>query len=949
MTIARLLRERARAQAGLLGLVGLLAALVAGTLVAVLGYVDSAARDGLASALRSAEATDAAMQLATPRSTADPQAQAEAGEQVLAEVLDDLPVAVHRSARSTALDVGGLDVSGLDVVAAADPELAGRVEVTAGRLPTDGTGASVSDRTAQLLGLAVGDRLALTGASARAEPLTVTVTAVWTALDPGDPVWFGEDAPAVWLTEDALDRVPATVRVRWTVVPDPDRLLPEQVPTLRAALDRALDALKADDAVDELGVLATGGLDRTLASVDRTLSTVRALSWPATLLAALVGAVVLGRLAALLAEVRRGEHVVLRSRGASRRQLVSAAGLEGLVVGLPAAAVGAGLASFGGSPGTVLAVGAPAASAAAVALTLAGATWLTVRGPLHTPRADLRVAHLFGAVAVVAALAGIAVARLVVLGTPVTERAGRAVPEPLATAAVPLGLLAVALLTTVCLGPAGRLWLRRTARGSGTGFWAAAHLARRPTASVATAALTSLAVAAGVLVAAVLGSWSATQQLRARVETGAATRVIGADAAQARAAAARLGLVAEPVAVREVTLGALTADLRAVPAVAWPWLALAPGERLPAPADVALGPVVPAGELALAVAVTGDDARVVAVTGWLDLEPGHLVAVPAEAGAAGSWTLPVAEGSRALAAVDVQVTATGPYSLDLTAAGAPLAADWHAVQPGAADLDPGLPVEVPTSGTVRLLTTAPAPLPVVVTRTLAGALDLAVGETTSAVVPGHAIDLRVVGLVAAVPGSADPFALLADLDAWARAQLATGPDVAAAREYWSPQGSARPTDGIRTWAPQATPLLDPALVAFRLATWATVALAAAGVLAASRAAARSRRPELAVLRGLGVPPRTQAGLRVDEQVRVLAAAALGGGVGGAGLALLVVRPLVAALDDGALPLPVLIGVDVPALVGWLAVGLAAVAAVVGAMARDTAGRAVAASPREVGG
>ena len=70
------------------------------------------------------------------------------------------------------------------------------------------------------LGVDPGDRLLLTGENPRATPLEVVVAAVWRPVDAEDPRWFGEADGAVWVDEAVLDRVPATVRVRWTVVPE---------------------------------------------------------------------------------------------------------------------------------------------------------------------------------------------------------------------------------------------------------------------------------------------------------------------------------------------------------------------------------------------------------------------------------------------------------------------------------------------------------------------------------------------------------------------------------------------------------------------------------------------------------------------------------------------------------------------------------------------------------
>jgi hypothetical protein len=61
----------------------------------------------------------------------------------------------------------------------------------------------------------------------------------------------------------------------------------------------------------------------------------------------------------------------------------------------------------------------------------------------------------------------------------------------------------------------------------------------------------------------------------------------------------------------------------------------------------------------------------------------------------------------------------------------------------------------------------------------------------------------------------------------------------------------------------------------------------------------------------------------------------------------VARPLVDALDDSALTLPIALGLDAAALAAWLGVTVLALVLVVAATGRDTAHRARVASPREV--
>lgn len=1038
MTFARLLRRRAHAQRGLLALVGLLAALVSGTLVAVTGYVSLSAQAGLVDALRDADPADAAAQLATPRSSRDPVAQVTAAEAALARTLDGLPVRVHRSARSTGLTAlstagptGTTDTAGTtgttgtaEVVVGADPDLRAAVEPVAGSLPPSTTGggpaagaddgvlaATVSRTTADALGLAPGDRLALAGAGADTAALEVEVAAVWEPVDPADPRWFEGTDGVLWVDESALDRVPATVRVRWTLVPDPVALGPSRLPELRDALAASLTALRDDDAVDELGVLGTDGLATTLAAVDRTLSTVRALSVPAALLAVLVGLVVLLQLAGVLADVRRGELVLLRSRGATHGRVVGAAAVEGVVVGTLGAAVGAGLAVVGlrdlGAVPRGLALGATAAVAAAVALALAGSTWRHARRPLREPGAErsARGSALLGGVLLAAAAGAAAVWRLLDLGSPVRTLGGRASPDPVASAAVPLALLAVALVAGALVPLGARTAGRTAARRGGLGLLAVQQVAHRPAGHAATAALTALATATAVAVAGVLGTWAGLQEVRSAVETGAQLRVVPEErdavplALEVVGASAPGGTVVPASTVRAasgtVSFGDVDAALVAVPRETWPLLRTAPqddGVRADAPAVGA--PAVPDAATTLRLTVAAQDGSgagaPVAVTGvvaWLRTAPGtsERVELAPEGdgtggadGAARAWAGALPAGTTRLLAVDVTTSTAQAHRVRVggftTDAGPVTTGAWQglllarspsplSVTTDATGAEADVPAEVAVTGApVRVTAVPDDPLPVVASRALVAALALEVSDTTTLAVPRHRIPVRIDGVLAAVPGTADPRALLVDLDAWTAAQLATGPDAIAPSEVW-----VWPTDGAAGTAtpaaleaagvagavdralPREEPLLQPALTAYRVAAWATLALAVGGVLAAARAAARSRRAEIGALRGAGVPGGRQARLRLAELLGVLLPAALLGAAGGWGLAALVARPVVEALYDGALPLVAAPAVDGGSLALWLGATTVAVALVVASTSRDTARRARTASVRPEAG
>jgi ABC-type lipoprotein release transport system permease subunit len=972
---ARLLRRRARAQAGLLALVCLLAGLVTATLVGTSGYVGIAARDGLTASLRSADPAAAAVRVHT-RLSDDPAAQEDAAREVVADHLGALPVAVRTTARSLSVQAAAADGRPLgSVVAGADERLADRAEVVDGAWPPGAGGgvpAALNVDAASALGVAVGDELVLTGDS-RSTPLTVQVAALWRPADPADPAWFGDAvdldgtdgsvAGPLVLREADLAAVPALALVRWTLVPDPDALRPEQLPALRAALAALGPALQEDDAVNRQGVQVAGDLDRTLADVDRALTAVRGVSTSAALLAVLVGLVVLGQLARLLVEVRGPETVLLRSRGVTvGRSAAWAAAESAVVVGAGAAAGAAGavlaLRPLGAVPPAVVAGGAVGVVAVGVAM-LTGTAAARSSRALRAARPDagrLRTGAAGGAVVVAVAVTALAAWRLADLGSPVVVGAdGRSSVDPLAAAAVPFALVLVALLAAVALAPLARLGARWTARRPGLGpVLTARQVVRRPTAHAASAALVALTVAISVFVPAYVGTSRAQREAAAVASTGADLRVdLGdrravADASDPadRAVAAGVAAVAAapgvtkvaPARADAVALGGVDAELVALPAaelgaVALPPAGVAAGDLAAvAVADGLPGVPLPAGASRLTAAADVTTAGGVAldaeVAAWLAAGPGTLTRVVLTGGSA---ALP-GGGAWRLVALDVRTADARPYRVTVTT----LAADGTDLLAGAAwsarllgedavDLTPaGTVVEVGTAALtgrrgapVRLLPgEADARVPVVLSAALADELGLEAGDATTARYAARDVPVVVAGTVAAVPGGGSARALLADLDALDGALLRQGPDVPRVAVVWAaaPDRAAaavavraaladrdRPAV-VRAADPVPAPLSRPALVVFWLAAGSALVLAVGGAAAAARALGRERDGEIGVLRALGVSAAAQGRARVAELAASTAVAALVGLAGGAAVAVLGARTLVRATTgtlDGA--------------------------------------------------
>ncbi|WP_166846185.1 FtsX-like permease family protein [Isoptericola sp. BMS4] len=253
-----------------------------------------------------------------------------------------------------------------------------------------------------------------------------------------------------------------------------------------------------------------------------------------------------------------------------------------------------------------------------------------------------------------------------------------------------------------------------------------------------------------------------------------------------------------------------------------------------------------------------------------------------------------------------------------------------------------------------------APARAVVTTSLADRLDLGPGDRVELPVGRTSVPVEVTGVVAEVPGAGRPDAALADLagvEAGLVARVSGPPQPA---ETWvgidgagSTAAVARalraevPSDGTVTVTtrPDVAPAVDaaaPVRAAFGVAAAGAALLAVVGLLAVASAALRARRPEVAVLRAVGVPPRVQGRLRAAEQAWVAVVSVLLGAAAGAAAAALTVPGLAGAalVGTGVEPVPVLTlaARDTAVPLATLLLGVVAVLAVtyarVVAQARD---------------
>lgn len=265
-----------------------------------------------------------------------------------------------------------------------------------------------------------------------------------------------------------------------------------------------------------------------------------------------------------------------------------------------------------------------------------------------------------------------------------------------------------------------------------------------------------------------------------------------------------------------------------------------------------------------------------------------------------------------------------------------------------------LPVRVLPGGDDAL-----APLPVTLPAPVAERYDLVPGDESVVTVSGTDLPVRVTRVVDVLPGAVDRAAVLADQGTLLQHLVRAGQSVPRPGEVWLGAADDADRAALATAAEalarergagdvvvavagaDAGPDVSaPVRVAFWLAAAGALVLSLAGVLAVAAALLGARRAEVAVLRALGMPPGAQARGRALEIGAVTGASLVLGVLAGWAVATLTVPALARATLGAAaqvLPVPLDVAV-VPTvlLLGVLATGLGAVAAVVAARVRAQA-------------
>ncbi|MBK7822774.1 MAG: hypothetical protein IPJ61_17335 [Tessaracoccus sp.] len=236
----------------------------------------------------------------------------------------------------------------------------------------------------------------------------------------------------------------------------------------------------------------------------------------------------------------------------------------------------------------------------------------------------------------------------------------------------------------------------------------------------------------------------------------------------------------------------------------------------------------------------------------------------------------------------------------------------------------------------------PSPAPVALTRRAAAEADLRTGDRIEVNAFGRRIPAVVSAVVDWVPSVTGDRALLFDSGALAETLSSPSPILTRPTEVWAAADGApaavadavRAVPGVEDVAVASPAAVGGPTTAAADSLWlvagSALALAVTGLAAAVSAQLTTRRPEVAVLRALGMTPVSQARSRAWETGGVLGIAAAVGMLAGWAISALVVGPL--AWSAGSVELDAALRPELLPLAGILAAGAVAVGFVLAGLA-----------------
>ncbi|WP_171013085.1 FtsX-like permease family protein [Microbacterium sp. 2FI] len=733
--------------------------------------------------------------------------------------------------------------------------------------------------------------------------------------------------------------------------PDLETITASEAAALVDVLGGVRDAV--EDSTD-VSVQVSGGLRDTLEGITAGVDARRGPTAVAIALQGLLTAVVVGAVALEAVRMRSTETMLLRARGARRRDLVSLASIETLVVAAAGAVAGAGVGvaavlAFGGVPaGLILAAGAALAIAVVAAIVVAV---VTARG-VDRGSARARAAADIGLVIVLAVVTALAVWQFAQSGTPIVERGdGTAVLDPLVAIAPALALALVALVAVALATPIARAVSAALAPTRGmTPVTPLRLAARRPARHALSITVVAFAIGAVTIAGTYQGSLTALGDAPEALRVGADVRVttIPDDVAAADVATAGdpdAAMLARPLNARGADqrlpiLAAQASELGAVmldaggaidPAALGDALMLSSSGAPLSGTDIALTlltpsppPVVFDGEeyqpgppeveaRVTAVSSTGQVARFVfSNTDTMTVENNGdtFVTSTTREQTDVSFDLPAGEGW-ALAGVDVGLRylnggANVIEFTEFTSGGAAVDVSGFRSAGGSGGVEASasaltFTLEVDGEYTRAVAADIPAVVPAVITAALADTMSLGVGDdlALSIVSPDVDIDFQIAEVIPVLPGSASGQGMLVDL---ATVSLASPLDIVANQVWMSTDDPGAVTAAVEEAFPETVTIVaDPrsadnaagTALAFLLAAVGAVGLALV-VLVLRRTRSRADSRELALLAVLGLGRGRAVRLRAREDLFAVVMGVVGGLAAGVATAWLVVPPLVRA-------------------------------------------------------
>ncbi|MEO6534128.1 MAG: FtsX-like permease family protein [Pseudolysinimonas sp.] len=583
-----------------------------------------------------------------------------------------------------------------------------------------------------------------------------------------------------------------------------------------------------------------------------------------------------------------------------------------------------------------------------------------------------------GSMLLILLLAIVSVSQFLLYGSPLAPLAGGGVAvDPLAVSAPALSIAAIGLLGIAGFPLIARGLERWARRARDLDALALQQVARRSRAALTPILVVAFGVSGLLLGVCYSGTWSVSARETRQVQIGASVRVTTSpplSESVTRAAPGQTGTA--PVAREDAEIGQ---DL--VSAIGIPSNKIA-GAVLPV--NRAVDPAM----LARLVAMRADRPEIPSSATGVALDfagtppadrptGGSLIAVDAVGSETAVNLLPHGDGmvgtlpagatpwtvhGVSLLLPELQAGATLPLRLSATggsSASIPLDSSWAPVagtpdsgsgsgtatatgaRVGALDGRAGLRSVGQTPAGYVLLQSAPpgsGRLRVVISRTLAASSGLTVGSSApmQLVTRGGSVPVRVVGIVPVIPGIQSGEGVIADLAALQDAASREGLLQVSSGEWWiatqtpttvaTAEKKAHPDAGVA--AAVASPA-EQVLASARNVVWiagiATALLALLATASGLVAEARSREPEVRVLRAVGVSPRAQTRGRLREWSLLLGIGVVVGILDGLAVCALLVPSLARTAVPNAIDqLRTELNVDVPgSLLALAGVGVTA--------------------------